>query len=326
MPTGVAGDFKIYQEQFHSGATEVLMQDTDVFNAASGGTIILNTKNHRGNYDQESFFTEISSLINHRDSQANSAAQQTPVTDAVMGHDDHIKVKLDRRIGPVLQTLDSFKKISRDPEEMSFILGEQWGRAIVGDYVNSALPAANAAFQQVHLVDGTAGTLNHANLVQGMAKFGDQGKNVKAFVMHSKQYYDLMNQSIADKIVDVASVTIHQGTIASLGRPVIVSDVAGLINTTPTPDEYSCLALMTGAITVEESEERNIVSQLQTGLPNLSIRYQGEYAYTLGLKGFSWDIANGLANPNNAALITGTNWDQVASDSKNIGGCVIKTQ
>ena len=165
--------------------------------------------------------------------------------------------------------------------------------------------------------------------MNGNSAFGDASQRVVAYVMHSKVYHDLMRQSIADGLTDVAGVTIHNGTVASLGKPVIVTDSASLISAgtglTTGHDEYLTLGLTAGAIRLEESEDRQIVSDLITGLENLVLRYQGEYAFNLNLKGYAWDIANGGANPTAGALATATNWDKVASDNKSIGGVRIIT-
>lgn len=325
MATGTVSDFQVYEEQFHSGATEVMMQEAGVFNEASAGTILLSTKAHKGNYVQEAFYQELAGLVTRR------AAGVGAATDIAMTQGEDVKVKLDRKIGPVAQSLDAFRKIAKDPQEMSFILGQQWGKAILVDYVNTSLVAADNAFAQDLSFDAQAAaavTMNHGSLVQTMAQLGDAGKNVRAFVMHSKQYYDLMGQSIADNITDVASVTVHNGTVASLGRPVIVSDVAGLIDVGAgfgAVDAYHCLALTAGAIQIEESEEREIVSDLITGLENLVLRYQGEYAYSIGLKGYAWDMTNGGINPLGTALNTATNWDKVAADDKSLGGVQLIT-
>ena len=320
MAIGKASDFVVYQEQFNSGATEIMMQNAQVFNEASNGTILLSTKGHKGDYSQEAFFQE-KTLVGRRDTTSTAAATVIALTQT-----EDVKVKLNRIIGPVDQTLDSWRKIARDPGEMSFIVGQQYGKEIMLDYINTAVAAADNAFAQDLTYDGSAATINHAALVQGLSAFGDRGQDVAAFVMHSKVYYDLVGQSIADKITNVAGNTIHSGTAATLGRPVIISDISGLINTSPTPDEYHTLALMKGAISIEESEDRMVVSELVTGLDNLVGRIQGEGAWTLGLKGYAWDITNGGANPTAGSLNTATNWDKIVTDDKSIGGAQIVSQ
>ena len=48
--------------------------------------------------------------------------------------------------------------------------------------------------------------------------------------------------------------------------------------------------------------------------------------YNLRLRGCEWDIANGGANPNDAALATATNWDTVVADNKLLPGAILKTR
>ena len=55
------------------------------------------------------------------------------------------------------------------------------------------------------------------------------------------------------------------------------------------------------------------------------MRYQGEYAYNMKVKGFTWDVTNGGANPTAAAVATATNWDKTVADDKNIGGVQLVT-
>lgn len=210
------------------------------------------------------------------------------------------------------------------------------------DQVNTALGAAAPAFAQTYKTGGTAGgaagaigdtavgdTITHSSLVDLQALYGDAGQRVSAFVMHSKVYYDLMKQGIADNVYNVAGVTIHEGTVATLGKPVIVTDSDSLVSSgtgdTTAHNEYFTLGLTAGAIEVEESEDRQIVSDLITGLENLVLRYQGEYAYNVKLKGYAWDITNGGINPTTAAMGTATNWDKVVTDDKSTGGARLIT-
>lgn len=332
MAIGKQSDFVIYQDEFHAGVTEVMQQEADVFNTQSAGAITLETQFHKGNYSSESFFKELSGLTSRRDTTSVAV-----VTDIAMTMGQDVGVKLDRKIGPVAQTLDSFRKIDADPRVMSYILGTQWAKAIMVEQLNSGLAAGVTAFgKDLYVGTGTTGntgvvgtvpaatdTMTHSALTRGLGAYGDASQRVRAFVMHSKVYFDLMRQAIADNVYNVAGVTIYQGTVASLNRPVIVSDSASLISVgtgTGGIDEYFTLALTGNAINLRESEGRQIHSSIVDGLENLVMRFQGEYAYTVGIKGYSWDIANGGANPSSATLTTATNWDKNVTDNKSIGG------
>ena len=282
----------------------------------------------KGHYENESFFKSISTLVSRRDITSVSAA-----TDAALTQGELVRVKLNRKIGPVAQTLDAFRKISLDPAEMSFILGQQTGKAIALDYLNTALTALDAALAGVSAVnyDATANsnpdrtTLDHTNLVRTMAKFGDASNRLVAWVMHSKPFFDLMEASVADKIFQVANVTIYSGTVATFGRPVIVTDSSAMLTTTSSGTVYHIHGLTENAVVVEESEDRQIASDLITGLENLVMRIQGEYAFNLGIKGFAWDSANGSSNPSASAVGTSSNWDKAVTDNKQLAGVRLNT-
>lgn len=328
MAMGTKSDFIIYPEQFWGGVVETLQQYTDGFNANSNGALRLVTRAIKGDYERESFIKSTASLIARRDVTA-----VTTVTDNKLTQAEFIGVKVNRRIGPVAQTLDAFKKISVDPGEMSMLLGQQVGKAIAVDYVNIAIAAVVAGILGVGAplqYDNTANatkTLTHTSLVNGLAKFGDASSRVNCWVMHSKNYFDLMNQAIADKVFEVAGVTIYEGTVATFNRPTLVIDSPSLLDSVGTATQtYEVLGLTEGAVELAESEERNIVSDIVTGLENLVLRYQGEYAFNLKVKGCQWDVTNGGANPTDVALGTTTNWDKIVSDNKQMPGICVKVQ
>lgn len=324
MSAGTGADFKIYQNEYYGGMFESIAQNTAVFNGASAGCITLIGKEHRGDFTKESFLKDVANLITRRDTTSVAGVEDLKLTQGEL-----VSVKIGRKIGPIAQTLDAWRKISKDPREMSFVIGKMVGEKKVQDYLNTALlsavPALAAQVNLLHDYSGT-GKITHTEIVNGMAKFGDQSARVKAFVMHSKVYFDLIKQSLADKIVEVAGVTIYQGNVATFNRPVIVTDSSALLDTVPNPDVYFSLGLVDGAINVEESEGEEIESQIVTGLENLVFRIQGEHSFTLGIKGFTWDTAAGGANPTDAALATATNWDKALTNDKDMAGVIIKTQ
>lgn len=329
MTKGTEQDFKIYQEQFFGGVVEALQQNANGFNAASNNAMRLMPRMMRGYYEQESFIKEITTLIGRRDTTSVAA-----VSDAPMTQGEYVGVKINRRIGPVANTLDSFRKISVDPGEMSFLLGQQTGQAIALDYLNTALIAVETAIQGQTALNFDARsnsspyrkTLDHDNMVQGMAKFGDASNRIVCWVMHSKPFFDLMRNTLADALFNVANVTVYNGTVATFNRPVIVTDSAALRETTSSDTDYTVLGLVEDACVVEESEDREIVSDLVTGLANLVMRVQGEYAFNVKCKGMAWDMTSGGANPTDGALGTTTNWDKIATDNRNLPGVRIVTE
>lgn len=321
MAAGKASDFKIYQEEFYSGMAESVVQNTQVFNAASNGSIRLIAEVLRGDYEKNAFFKDIANMITRRDVTSIAAATDLPMTQG-----EFVGVKVHRKIGPLAQTLDAWRRIGKDSSEMSFQLGKMIGERQLLDYVNTTLIAVEAAIQgQAALVTSFAATIDHSKMVDALAKMGDQAGRVVCWVMHSKPYYDLVKQSIADKIFGVANVSVYSGTAATLGRPTIVIDSPPLTDA-GSPATYNTLGLTADAVTLKESEQREIVSEVVTGLENLVMRVQGEYAFNLSVKGFAWDITNGGATPTDAAIGTTTNWDKAVTQDKDLAGVRLVTQ
>lgn len=320
MAIGTGSDFVIYDEEFWGGYSEALEQNSDVFNGASNGTITLRPNRLKGNYEKESFVKNIASLVTRRDVTSVSAA-----TDLKVEQDEFVGVKVNRKIGPVSQTLDSWRKIGEDPQTMSYVLGQQIGKAAAVEMADTAIMSAHSAITALStagLYDGTAGASTHTGLANILQLMGDAERNIACWVMHSKSYFDLMKDGIdksSEIIQELAGLTIYNGSTASLGRPVVVVDSSSLIES-GTPDQYNILGLTEGAVMVDESETQEIVSDLVTGLENLAMRVQGEYAYNVKIKGFKWDVSNGGANPNDTAIGTSTNWDSVMAAANGIKG------
>lgn len=333
IPTaaGTASDFKVYHEQFYGGMYEELSQEVDIFNVASRNTIRLITQDQLGDYTYESFFDRVSSLITRRDTTSVSAATSQKLTQGEL-----IGVKINRKIGPVDETLDAWEKVGKYGEdaqrEMSYQLGRQVGEEIAHDMVESSINAVEAALsgQANNTYDATGQTtktMTVTHLLNGLVKMGDKASKVICWFMHSKQYFDLMKQAVSDKIYEEAGVVVYGGSPGTLGRPVVVVDADGLyLGADSSESTYQCLGLVENAVIVTESESKRLVDEIVTGLENLVFRIHGEYAYNLKIKGFAWDTTNGGTNPTELKIRTASNWDKAYSSAKNLAGIRIVTQ
>jgi hypothetical protein len=327
MAAGLASDFKVYNEYVNGRINELLAQMGDVFNGASNGALRLTTQSRKGDYDYTSLFSNVSGLAARRDTTSVGAQ-----TDTAMTQDEHVKVKLNRKIIPVAQTRDAFRKIfgNFSSTEFSDILAEQAANAMQIEMCDTALLACRAALKQQtasYNTEASLGSISTNSLVTSLAKMGDRADRVKVWVMHSKPYFDLVASQINANITSVSNFNVATGTPITLNRPVIVSDSASLISNLNSPDvnNYFTLGLVDGAVEVENSEEQDIVVQDVTGLENLVVRFQGEYAYNLGIKGFKYDVTNGGANPNATAVALGTNWDTNLGSVKDRAGVCLMT-
>lgn len=326
---GKASDFKVYNDQFFGGMAEQLQQDTTALRSLGFNVV---TRALRGDYEYSSFLKKISGLVSRRDTTSTSAA-----TDLAVTMDENVSVKLARKIGPVAQTLDAFRKAAMafqadfDPngaQGYSRYLGMMYAKDIEADMLDSSLLATrvfleNANTNSNRYTIAANGTLTTAALAATLALMGDHAAKVKAWVMHSKPYFDLLQYQIApaNNGSDLAFQVIAQALPAALNRPIIVTDSPSLV-VTGTPNLYRTIGLVDGAIDLIESENQELISEPVTGLENLIVRMQGEYAYNLGIKGAKWNVSGGGANPTSAALSTSTNWTQVSTSSKDFAGAV----
>jgi len=325
MATGTVSNFTIYDEQFWGGVTEVLQQNAQIFNERSFGALRLATDMKLGNYDKETFLKEIANGgIQRRDNTSVASAADTPSEQA-----EHIGVKLNRRF-QFGDTLDKWKKIGSDQGEMSFLLGQQYAVGILVEQANTAIRSLKAAISANAgvFVDATGFStdkaVSHTNLAKAMYKFGDRADRIVAWVMHSASARDLLINSIENQTnnFQVAGLAVIQGSVATLGRPIIVVDSPALV-TAGTPNDYTVLGLAENAAALEFSEDRTVVADTITGLQNIVIRLQGEYAYNVKLKGYSWNTGAGGVNPSDSALGTGSNWTKVAADNKSTSGVAL---
>ncbi len=327
MSTGTASGFKIYHEEYYSGMYEELAQNVNAFNAASQGGIQLVQADKRGDYEKASFIDHISTLVSRRDT-----ASVSVVTDIAMTQGNQISVKLNRKIGPVANTLDSWRKIGEDAKTMSYLLGKMIAKQKMHNYLESCIRACEAALsgQSDLCYDATSQstkTMTATYLIEGINKLGDQASNIVCWVMHSKVYFDLMKQALSDKLYEEAGRVVYGGTPGTLGRPVVVTDCDALwVGADSLSTTYQTLGLAVGGIVVTESEAEEIAFERITGLENLVYRLQGEYAFNVGIKGFAWDTTNGGANPTDNNLGLFSNWDLEFAQVKNCAGVRIVTQ
>lgn len=335
MATGTKANFKVYNEFIHSGLVETLTQNSDAFNAASRGAIRLASVNRRGDYVYESFFKNTADLVSRRITSGTGST--STVDDLALQQDEHISVKVNRKIGPVANTLDSFKKIQAGPfneNALNFAIGQQAAKAMQVDQINTVIRAGRAALSNQSdalFTVPSSGTLKTSSLVSGLSKRGDASDSVILWVMHSKAYFDLVQYQITPTNNGdlIANAAVVDGSPTTLGRPVLIIDSPALAISSGSPQvtDYYTLGLTANAFTVEDSEETTIVSEFVTGSENLLVRYQGEFAYNVSLRGFKWDVQNGGGdNPTDTNIGTGSNWDPAMASVKDWGGVVIKSR
>lgn len=326
MPVGTQSDFVIYEDEFYTGQYETNQQMVDVFNEQSRGAITLAPRIHEGNKTSQAFIQKITNLVNRRDPTSTA-----DVASKALGSDDNNWPKVFGRIGPVEDTLQSLKAIASDEREFSFILGQMAQREKLADMLNTALLVAITAIETG--TDGTnyiidiSDTIVYNDLVDLNGLFGDRSQRILTYIGYSDQIDDLTKESLTVED-NVAGQTLAGQAPPALGRTLLRSDSSALKDptgggTSPSVPSYKLLALTEGAIVVEESEEDEIVAEKKTGGENITVLIQGEYTFTVKLKGYDYTGTTPVTT--DSALSTAGNWNMTAADFKDTAGAFFES-
>lgn len=310
----------VFDQYVMPATIETLSQMVDKFNAASGGSIRLTTEGFDGDFLQESFFQSIHSARRRVDRYAaNGAATPTDLTQA-----KHSSVKIAGGFGPVRFEPSQFTWLQKPTAEGIEVMSRNFAEALLQDQLNTAVSALVAAIGNqgaATTVDVSAtGPLTYAAVNNSHALFGDHSGLLIAQVMDGATYHGFIGQNIAN-----ASQLFQVGTVRvvdMLGKLVVVTDAPALYSAADgaDPAKRRVLSLVSGAATVTDS--RDIISNIETsnGKERIETTLQMDYTFGLGLKGYTWDEANGGKSPTDAEIATGSNWDKVATSIKHTAG------
>lgn len=316
-------DLSQFNKRVFTTATEIIRQKLEVFNAASRGTMVLRTASNGPNYNEESFFKDIPGLVRRRNPNAATAVSEVTLQTGVKRD-----VKVAAGTPPINVTKAWYKWINESPEVASATIAQQLAPAMLRDMLTIAIGCVRVALNSQTAVvhDATAGTDKKwtiANQITTASKFGDRSNEILAWVGHSASLssFYLNNATNAQNLFTYEGLNVLQDPF---GRLFLQTDDPNLI-VAGTPEVYHILGLVAGAVTVEQNNDFYAVLDERTGEENIKAVYQAEWSYNVAVKGFAWDAANGGIAPNNAALLTATNWDKIAGDNKSLAGVVCKT-
>lgn len=315
-------DLTVLSDAIYTTATEILDQQIELFNAATNFGITMSTAPFKGDYSDEVSWKKLSGLVRRRNAYgtgAVSAIDLAMITDTM--------VKIAAGTPPVNIDPGMFAWLQKSPEEAGTVIGKQLAPDMMADMLNIAIGAGYAAMSAItgKIYDGTGDTpdtLNPLMLSKGSAKMGDAYQKLVCWVVHSTPFHNFHQSNVTNSagLFTYGTVNVQVDT---LGKPIVVTDSSYLI-TAGTPNVYHNLGLVQGAINVTGNAD--LIANIETtnGDENILRTYQSEWSYNAGVKGFAWDKTNGGASPNNAALVTATNWDKIATSEKDLAGVIVQ--
>ena len=322
-------DMHLFNEQVQTVATETVADNVQLFNHASAGALVLGNQTHLGDYLEEASYQLISNVTSPRDVYAEADAEDT-VLDQLLDR----SVKIDRRIGPIAWTTEQFRRQNKSEEEAGIIIGEQAAKGMLKDYLNAAIRGLRTALSLSKGEETTSFTSEVDDsspvlelLVNGASLLGDRSSALVAWVMHSRTYHALVKEAVTNtqQLFHIGDINVKED---GLGRRYIITDSPSLLAVKEAEDEATTiltntytLGLVSGAVQVQTDELHSVTADI-TGRTNLKKRWQGEYSFTLGLKGYSWAKPE-VRSPDDDALSNAENWKQMASSIKDTAGIII---
>lgn len=327
MPQSASG-LTFYDEQFELGLTQGLSTNFALFNANSGGAIVLAGGAKKGLVPKHTYFKHVAGLIQQRDPQGVGAL--TPSL-AINAERSTIKMFF---AAPLDFRSQDWEDLGMDEQTGTRLFGVSFGEALAEMYVKSAISAALGAIQAIgagalHDVSATA-KLDFGVLNVALGLFGDRRPALQTMVGHSAVYTDLNDQLFTSQQIaaQIGSTAIYNGGMPTLGMRPIQTDAAPLL-VSGSPDKYWTLALQAGGIQIKAGPTRRVFSYVPgdaSSTPENQLwRISVEGSYELDILGVTW---TGAAKPNDAALATPGNWNHTGGDNpvKHGPGVLIRTQ
>lgn len=320
-------DLAVYSEYAYSAFSETLRQQVDLFNAATGGAVMLQSAAHQGDFSDVAFFAKVTGgLVRRRNAYGSGT-----VAEKVLKHLVDTSVKVAAGTPPVRLDPGQFRWIQQNPEVAGAAMGQQLAVDTMADMLNVGLGSVYSALSQVSDVvyDATANTdaadklPTWNNLNNGQAKFGDQSSQIAAWIMHSTPMHKLYGSNLtnSERLFTYGTVNVVRDPF---GKLLVMTDSPNLF-AAGTPNVYHILGLVPGAVMIGQNNDFDANEETKNGDENIIRTYQAEWSYNIGVKGFAWDKGNGGKSPTDAALFTSTNWDKYATSHKDLAGVVVKT-
>ena len=316
---------RIFIDYTRGSMTEVLQEQTELFNAATKNGLILRAKKNEGDFSTQTMWAEIASLVKRRDVRGTGNVAALDLTELA-----EASVKVGASTPPVNIPPAMFTYMNEDPKKGGVIYGEQLAKARLADMLEVGIAAFVAALsaEPKNYLDRKAVGTTLSVLNEGSAKLGDAADRISAWLMHSTVLHDIYGTALAnqERLFEFGNVRVVSD---GFGRPLVMSDNASLLNVNGAAadvNSYNTCGLVAGGVMIDDNGDFYQNIETSNGKENIIRTIQSEWTYNTAVKGFAWDKTNGGTSPNTASIATAANWDRVATDHKNLAGVVIETR
>lgn len=307
---------EVFEKTVYGVGQELIKENTEIFNGNSRGAIVLSDKSISGDFEQSMNLILGQDLIKARNPYAN-----TSLTAKGFSRVKDNAVKMGLGIHPIEWTNAEFNWVKQNPELAGVKIARAVSQQTVKYMAEVAIGAIATCLNSNNAVKTTIpnGTkLTHLDLIKAVKPMGDQYNSIELFVMHSTQYFDLVETTFknTERLFDFGGITIMRN---ALGQTFLITDNKSLVTT----DADYTLGLKKGSVFVgyEQDYEAEILPVV--GKENLGKIYQAEWTSTLKVSNYRYkttDTMNGLSY---SAITTASNWERISSQVKDETGVII---
>lgn len=310
----------VLQGKVQSVATQLLMNQLNVWNTASNGTMVMGSTVQTKDLIEQLSWGLIAGLVSERNA---FAAPGTPAYQKVMTQMLENTVRLDGKVGPLVITSGMLQKLDQSMQQIAAVVATQAAQGMIANFVGTGAKAVQAAIKSGSY-DGVV-SVQPANVAEGKVPagarfptlidlevatvpFGDRMSDIRAWVMSGAQFtyfraYDVLTNPTELFKIDTVRI-MEDGS----GRRFIVTDQAGLGN--------DILGLTQGALIVNAGA-LTMASGTVLGEENIKNVLQGEFSYDLAVKGYKLKAsATGVAGTRSfktSDVTTSANWEKIAN-------------
>jgi hypothetical protein len=309
----------VYKDIIRAEEYRRTVEKLDIFNAASGGGVVLDSDPARqlaegGDFGEQARWKPIDGLISRRDNDNPGSAVATRKLEMASAKN----VRQTTGCGPVAVSDIQARKAGRKFDMISAMvnLGQQFADAKMLSIRDNLIAAGVAAAANVseHVMDvgvtsGSKVLCTMAQLNKLLGKMGDARESIAALLMPSVVFTDLVGDTITNYKMDrVAGVTIYRDVLQAFGRTVLVADVPSLI-TEGTGDDYNVyrvLGLGAGALRGTIIYDQGIELQRDILRESTMTYVREDFDTEYEVFGCKWDAVTD--NPTNAEIADSANW------------------
>lgn len=330
----------LFLQYMHTVMHERMGYLLNMFNAASGGTILIRmtrAPKMAGGIEQSDFFGITPNLFRRRNPAGD---EKLELKDIVNKMKNSIRLAFTSELWNLSK--NTWHWIGRNPE----LAGAQFGKDAADQKIEEYLVRmfgvlrATVGSNEKTVLDVTKRTdenkfVNLVTLANTASQFGDAQSKIRAWIMPTNARTELLVNALENKtrLFTVGTVNIHQD---AEGRRIITSDDPNLqtFNEDGTIDHW-VYGLTPAAVIIQELDDYDELYDEQGGGENIKRTYQVNWSVNFSINGYKYDETQltdshddkgKFASASDAAINAAENWSPVYTSHKETAGVALRAR